>query len=110
MFLRKTALAEYFQIRLSDSARADFGQLDGSIKNLVAKQLKALETNPFKGEALGNKAGIDLTGYYKLYVCKKQVRIIYRVENHELIVCVVGIGRRDNLDVYKSTYEKLKPE
>jgi len=103
-------LAEHFQIRLSDSARADFGQLDGSIKKLVAKQLKALEMNPFKGEALGNKAGIDLTGYYKLYVCKKQVRIIYRIENHELIVYVVCIGRRDDMEVYRSTLERLKQD
>lgn len=99
-----------FEIKLSDSATKSFKTLDGSIKQLVAKQLKALETNPFKGKALGNKAGIDLTGCYKLYVYNKQIRIIYRIQNAELIIYVLEIGKRNALEVYKETFRNLDKE
>jgi len=97
-----------YKVEFTESAVDDFNKLDGSIKKLVAKQLKALETNPHKGEVLGNKAGIDLTGYYKLYMHKKQVRIVYKVVNDKLVVLVVGIGKRDNLEVYAEVLKKLK--
>jgi mRNA interferase RelE/StbE len=101
-------MTKSYKIELTKSAAEDFKKLDGSIKMLVAKQLKALEKNPFKGEMLGNKAGIDLTGYYKLYVHKKQVRIVYQVINDKLVVLIVGIGKRDNLEVYADVLNKLK--
>jgi mRNA interferase RelE/StbE len=54
------------------SAQKDFDKLDGRRRILVAEQLLKLENNPFSGKELGNKAGIDLKGYYKLYVDKKK--------------------------------------
>jgi hypothetical protein len=36
------------------------------LKEPVAKQLRKLETAPRLGEHLGNRASLDLTGYYKL--------------------------------------------
>ncbi|MDF0666514.1 MAG: hypothetical protein P0119_10655 [Nitrospira sp.] len=44
----------------------DFRRLNGALKQPVAKQLKKLETAPLLEGHLGNKAGLDLTGYYKL--------------------------------------------
>jgi mRNA interferase RelE/StbE len=101
-------MSSSFKVEFIASAKEEFSKLDGSIKQQVAKQLKALEINPYKGEALGNKAGIDLTGFYKLYVHKKQVRIVYQIINDKLMVLVVGIGKRDNLEVYAEVLKKLK--
>jgi mRNA interferase RelE/StbE len=42
---------------------------------------------------LGNKAGINLDGYFKLYADKKQIRIIYDVA--EDIIKVIVIDKRD---------------
>ena len=46
---------------------------------------------------------MDLTGFYKLYAYGKSVRIIYRLLASEKIeiIEVWGIGKRDNLKVYK---------
>jgi len=101
-------MSKIYKVELTKSAMSEFAKLDGSIKKLIAKQLKALETNPHKGEALGNKAGFDLTGYYKLYVHKKQIRIVYEIVNDKLMVLVVGIGKRDNLEIYADVFTKLK--
>jgi mRNA interferase RelE/StbE len=97
-----------YQVRLSKSAEEEFSKLDGSVKKIVLKQLIALETNPYKGKLLGNRFGMDLSGYYKLYVHKKQIRIIYEVIDNELVVYVLGIGKRNDLEVYTDVFNNLK--
>lgn len=92
-----------YRVTLTEDAAADFRGLDGSLKQPVAKQLKKLETAPLLGEHLGNKAGLDLTGYYKLYVAKKTVRIVYRIIEQQIIVEVVPIDKREDLAVYQTT-------
>jgi mRNA interferase RelE/StbE len=54
-----------YNVVLTAAAAEDFRRLDGSLKE-VAKQLRKLETAPRLGEHLGNRAGLDLTGYFKL--------------------------------------------
>ena len=92
-----------YRVTLTADAADDFRRLDGSLKQPVAKQLKKLETSPLLGEHLGNKAGLNLTGYDKLYASKKSVRIVYRVIAEEVIVEAVAIGKREDLAVYQST-------
>ena len=97
-----------YRVTLTADAADDFRRLDGSLKQLVAKQLKKLETSPLLGEHLGNKAGLDLTGYYKLYAAKKSVRIVYRIIAEEVIVEVVAIGKREDLAVYESALKRIR--
>lgn len=51
---------------------------------------------------------MDLIGLYKLYVHKKQIRIVYEVAENELLVYVLGIGKRDDLEVYSDVFNKIK--
>lgn len=66
-----------WKVELVPEAQEDFNRLDGSVKKLVLKQLIKLEQNPMCGVPFGNKAGINLEGYFKLYADKKRIRIIY---------------------------------
>ena len=93
---------------LTSDATDDFRHLDSSLKKPVAKQLKNLETSPLLGEHLGNRAGLDLTGYYKLYAAKKGVRIVYRIIDQEVIVEVVAIGKREDLAVYQTSLKRIR--
>ena len=97
-----------YRVTLTADAADDFRGLDGSLKQPVAKQLKKLETAPFLGDHLGNKAGLDLTGYYKLYAAKKAVRIVYRIIEQQIIVEVVAIGKREDLAVYQTTLKRIR--
>lgn len=97
-----------YSVVLTFAAAEDFRRLDGSLKGPVAKQLKKLETSPRLGEHLGNRAGLDLTGYYKLYAAKKSIRIVYRIIDQEILVEVVAIGRREDLTVYQEALKRLK--
>lgn len=97
-----------YSVILTDAAAADFRNLDGSLKEPVAKQLRKLETAPRLGEHLGNRAGLDLTGYYKLYAAKKTIRIVYRILEQTIVVEVVAIGKREDLAVYRETITRLR--
>ena len=96
-----------YKVLLTVDAAADFRMLDGSAKMLVAKQLKKLEGAPHLGQALGNMRGFDLTGYYKFYAVKKSIRIVYRIVEDEVVVEVVGIGKRADLEIYADVARRL---
>ncbi len=59
------------------------------------------------GQPLGNKAGMDLTGYFKLYVVKKKIRIIYELKEKLLIVSIISIGKREDFSAYLQAYLRL---
>ena len=98
-----------YKIEFLPDAEKDFDALDGSIRKEVAKKIDALADNPFLGKPLGKKYGVDLTGFYKLYVSKKKYRIVYRlIGKHIEVIEIVGIGQRDKEEVYKLVARRLK--
>ena len=98
-----------YKVQLIPSAQKDFKKQDGREKLLVAKQLNKLASKPFLGTPLGKRAGIDLTGYFKLYADRKRLRVVYRCVGEELDVEIIAIGRRENFKVYQEA-EKRKDQ
>ena len=96
-----------YKVLLTPEAAADFRALDGSVKKLVAKQLMKLEESPHLGQPLGNIQGFDLTGYYKLYAVKKSIRVVYQIIEDDVVVEVVGIGKRADFEVYADVAKRL---
>ncbi len=103
---------EFDKIQLIPEAAEEYNNLDGSIRAEVDKKFMKLDKNPFLGLPLGNKANMDLTGFYKLYACGKSVRIVYRLLTPEKIeiIEVWGIGRRENMKVYKDVDDRKKDD
>ena len=96
-----------YEIKFHPEALKEFSALDGSVKKLVKKQLDKLKTSPLLGEELGKKNGFDLTGYRKMYACKKQVRSVYSVVENVLLVNIIAIGKREDLEVYESASQRV---
>lgn len=96
-----------YKVILTAQATQDFRILDGSVKEQVVRQLRKLETAPLLGEHLGNRGGLDLTGYYKLYAARKAIRIVYRIVETEVIVEVVAIGKREDFEVYREAFKRI---
>ena len=94
-----------WKVELIAEAHADFNRLDGSVKKQVLKQFVKLERNPKYGAPLGNKAGINLEGYFKLYADKKRIRIIYKDIDH--IIKVVAIDKREDMEVYRIALKRI---
>jgi len=94
-----------WKVELIPEAQADFNRLDGSVKKLILKQLVKLEQNPKYGDPLGNKAGINLEGYFKLYADKKRIRIIYEEIDH--IIKIIAIDKREDMEVYRIALKRI---
>jgi mRNA interferase RelE/StbE len=96
------------KITFLPDAEKDFDNLAGSLKKQAAKKIDALSGNPFLGKPLGNKLGLDLTGFYKLYFAKKKYRIVYRLMGECIeVIEIIGIGKRDKAEVYKMAAQRL---
>ena len=90
-----------YNIKFHPLAEKELNNLDGSIKKVIIKQLIKLSNNPNYGEDLGNKHGYDLTGYKKIYVFNKKIRIIYKIEREKILIKIIAIGKRDDFEVYQ---------
>lgn len=96
-----------YEIKFHPAALKEFCALDGSVKILVKKQLDKLKAQPFLGEELGNKNGYNLSGYRKMYACKKQVRIVYSIHDDVLLVKIIAMGKREEMQVYETAAERI---
>lgn len=94
-----------WKVELIPEAQADFNSLDGRVKKLVLKQLIKLEQDPTYGDPLGNKAGINLEGYFNLYADKKRIRIIYEVMDN--IIKIIAIDKREDMEVYRMALKRI---
>ena len=96
-----------YKIEFHKEVDKDFKELGNSIALLVFKKLSQLAKNPIIGEDLGNKANINLSGYKKVYVNNKRVRIVYKIIEDKIEVFVIAIGKRDDMEVYKKAQDRI---
>jgi mRNA interferase RelE/StbE len=96
-------------VHLTDDAKEDLRDLDGSAKKLVFKALIKLEDQPdLRGQPLGSKKSGNLTGLRKLVVGDRDYRIVYRVEDNGDVCVVWVIGPRADDEVYEIAMARLK--
>jgi len=96
-----------YKILLKEEADKELLQLSNRERLLVFKQFKKIATSPELGQLLGNKAGFDLSGCRKMYADKKKIRIVYTIIEYEIIVEIIAVGKRDEMQVYKDASERL---
>jgi len=90
-----------YKIVLKTEADEELAELSNRERLLVFKQLKKIATSAELGQVLGNKAGLNLSGCRKMYADKKKIQIVYTILEDEIIIEVIAIGKRDELEVYK---------
>jgi len=97
-----------YKIIWKKEAEQEFDALDHSIKKLAISQFKKLQKSPQLGLPLGNKMGMDLSGYRKLYFFKKKYRIIYSLDEAGKKVKIFAVGQREDMAVYKEVLKRLE--
>lgn len=96
-----------YSLKLHDKVYDDLKVLDNALVIKVFKKLKQIQQSPQIGENLGNKNGMNLSGFKKVYIDKKRVRIVFEVEDHILTVYTIAVGQRDDMEVYKKAFDRL---
>ena len=96
-----------YSLKLHDKVYDDLKVLDNALVIKVFKKLKQIQQSPQMGENLGNKNGMNLSGFKKVYIDKKRVRIVFEVEDDILTVYIIAVGQRDDMEVYKKAFDRL---
>ena len=96
-----------YELQLHPKVEDDLKELDNALQIQVFKKLKQIQISPQLGLPLGNKNNMNLSGFKKVYVAKKRVRIVYEIQDDELLIYTIAIGKRNDMGVYKKANERL---
>jgi len=96
-----------YSFKFHKDAQKDLEGLNGSVRKLFSKKLKQILNDPKIGIDLGNKANMDLSGYKKVYFDNKKARIVYKVIEEKVIIFIVAVGKRSDLEVYKKASDRI---
>ena len=96
-----------YELQLHPKVEDDLKELDNALQIQVFKKLKQIQISPQLGLPLGNKNNMNLSGFRKVYLAKKRVRIVYEVQNEELLIYTIAVGKRDDMEVYKKANDRL---
>lgn len=96
-----------YSLKLHDKVYDDLKVLDNTLVIKVFKKLKQIQQSPQIGENLGNKNGMNLSGFKKVYIDKKRVRIVFEVQDDILTIYTIAVGQRDDMEVYKKAFDRL---
>ena len=96
-----------YELQLHPKVEDDLKELDNALQIQVFKKLKQIQISPQLGLPLGNKNNMNLSGFKKVYVAKKRVRIVYEIQDDGLLIYTIAIGKRDDMEVYKKANERL---
>ncbi|MFY9084043.1 type II toxin-antitoxin system RelE family toxin [Aliarcobacter cryaerophilus] len=96
-----------YSLKLHDKVYDDLKVLDNALVIKVFKKLKQIQQSPQIGENLGNKNGMNLSGFKKVYIDKKRVRIVFEVQDDILTIYTIAVGQRDDMEVYKKAFDRL---
>lgn len=97
-----------YDLKWKREAKEDFERLEKSVQKQAVTQFRKLSVSPELGKPLGNKAGLDLTGYRKLYFFQKKYRIVYAFDEKKQEVVIFAIGKREDMKVYRDLTGRLE--
>lgn len=89
-------------------AQKELEKLNRSVQIFFTKTLKKILKSPELGLDLGHKNNLDLSGFKKMYFDNKRYRIVYEVLEDEVLIHLIAIGKRDNMDVYKKANDRIE--
>ncbi|MEU8631618.1 type II toxin-antitoxin system mRNA interferase toxin, RelE/StbE family [Amycolatopsis sp. NPDC048633] len=97
------------RVYLTDDAKEDLRDLDGSARKIVLKALVKLEEEPEqRGQPLGSRADGNLTTFRKLVIGDRDYRAVYRVEEDGTVVVVWVIKERADGECYELAVNRLR--
>lgn len=93
-----------YKLKIHPTAKEDIKKLDDHNQSLFTKKLKQILISPELWKDLWNVNNINLSWFKKIYFNAKKIRIVYKQEKKELIIYIISVWKRNNMDVYKSAF------
>ena len=93
-----------YKLKFLPEALKEWHQLDGSIKLIFRKALKKRLIQP---KVPGSELHGDLKDCYKIKLLKHGFRLVYTIEDQELVVLVLAVDKRENSIAYQSALLRL---
>ena len=89
---------------------SDLDKLSNEIAREVREYFKKFQTDPYKySKPLYTQGGLNLEGFRKTYVANATYRIVSKIEDNQVkIVEVVAVGKRENKEVDKEAFKRVK--
>ena len=100
-----SAKTPVYRLAFEDRARAEWDELDGSVKEPLRRLLKKRLDAPHVPSAALHGG---LANCYKIKLLRQGYRLIYQVLDQRLIVLVISVGKRDKNAVYDAAIKRLK--
>jgi len=93
-----------YKLKFLPSAKREWDKLDNSIKSQFKSKLKKCLENP---HIPANKLR-DFDCAYKIKLRSAGYRLVYEVDDQEIIVFVIAAGQRENNNVYNKAGNRKK--
>jgi mRNA interferase RelE/StbE len=86
-----------YEVEFLASALKEWKKLDANTRDQFRKKLKERCENPRVPSAKLHEA----KDRYKIKLRSAGYRLVYEVEDHQLVVLVIAVGRRDRMQIYE---------
>lgn len=93
-----------YSIKVHDDFVAELNKLPSSIKQQLRKKLEKVVENPHIPK---NRLGGDLHNCYKIKLRKAGIRLIYQVNDDEIYILLLSVGKREDSEVYKTALARI---
>lgn len=95
-----------YKIKFLPSAQVEWDKLDNSVKQPLLKALHKRLSNPVVPKDRLN--WIKGKECYKIKLRSYGIRLVYAVEHAIITLVVIGVGKRENDEVYETMYDRLE--
>ena len=92
-----------YYLRFHPKVADDIDAFDRTLQIQIRNKLEKIQENPFLWiQLIGS-----LSGWRKMYVADKKIRIVYRIEQELVTIYVIAIWKRENDSVYERALKRL---
>lgn len=95
-----------YKLKFLPTAQSEWNKLDNSVKQVLSKALQKRLLNPVVPK--DRLSGIKTKECYKIKLRSYGIRLVYAVEHNIITLVVIGVGKRENDEVYNDIHIRLK--
>ncbi|ACU90340.1 type II toxin-antitoxin system RelE family toxin [Desulfomicrobium baculatum] len=92
-----------YSLRFKEEAKKEWDRLDPVIREHFAKKLRQRRENPRVNSARLS----GMPDCFKIKLRSAGYRLVYEVRDHEVVIVVIAVGKRERSAVYKIAAKRL---